>query len=76
MKFPGVEGRNQEAKEAERLPVNAGLGVSDLVEAGHPEPIGTPALPFVHEVADSQYHLQHPHQTLAEDQLLGGHQDG
>lgn len=35
-------------------PVNAGLGVGDLVEAGHPEPVGAPSLPFVHEVADGQ----------------------
>lgn len=33
-------------------PVNAGLGVSDLVEAGYPEAIGTPTLPLVHEVTD------------------------
>lgn len=35
-------------------PVNAGLGVCDLVEAGHPEPVGAPTLPLVHEVTDSQ----------------------
>lgn len=35
-------------------PVDTGLGVSNLVEAGHPEAIGTPTLPFVHEVADGQ----------------------
>lgn len=33
-------------------PVNAGLGVSDLVETGYPEAIGTATLPLVHEVAD------------------------
>lgn len=44
-----------EAKEAGRVPpVDAGLGVGDLVEAGHAEPVGTPPLPFVHEVADGQ----------------------
>ena len=44
-----------EDKEADRVPpVNAGLGVCNLVEAGHPEPIGTPTLPFVHEVANGQ----------------------
>lgn len=47
-----------EAKEAGGVPpVNAGLGVGDLVEAGHPEPVGAPTLPFVHEVANGQDNL-------------------
>lgn len=49
-----------EDKEADRFPpVNAGLGICNLVEAGHPEPIGTPTLPFVHEVANGQDNLKH-----------------
>lgn len=47
-----------EAKEVGRVPpVNAGFGVGDLVEAGHSEPIGTPTLPFVHEVTNGQDNL-------------------
>lgn len=57
-------------------PVDAGLGVSDLVEAGHPKPIGAPTLPLVHEVPDGQDDLQHLLQTPAADQLPGGQQDG
>lgn len=44
-----------EAKEAGSVPpVNAGLGVGNLVETGHPEPVGAPTLSFVHEVTDGQ----------------------
>lgn len=44
-----------EAKKAGRVPpVNAGLGVGNLVETGHSEPIGAPTLSFVHEVTDGQ----------------------
>lgn len=57
-------------------PVDAGLGVGDLVEAGHPEPVGAPSLPLVHEVPDGQDDLQHLLQTPATDQLPGGQQDG
>lgn len=44
-----------EAKKAGRVPpVNAGLGVGNLVETGHPEPVGAPTLSFVHEVTNGQ----------------------
>lgn len=47
-------------KAADKIPpVNAGLGICNLVEAGHPEPIGSPTLPFVHEVSDGQDDLKH-----------------
>lgn len=44
-----------EAKKAGRVPpVNAGLGVGNLVETGHSEPVGAPTLSFVHEVTNGQ----------------------
>lgn len=40
------------------LLVDAGLGVSDLVERGHFESIGIAPLAFVHVVPEGQHHLQ------------------
>lgn len=57
-------------------PVYAGLGVSDLVEAGDLEAVGVASLALVHEVAESQHHLQHLSQPLAPNHLLRSIQDG
>ena len=58
------------------LPVYAGLGVGDLVEAGHLEAVGVAALALVHEVAEGQHHLQDLGEALAPHHLLGGTEDG
>lgn len=71
-----ARGRDGGSGSRQVAPVDAGLGVGDLVEAGHPEPVGAPTLPLVHEVPDGQDNLQHLLQTPAADQLPGGQQDG
>lgn len=71
-----ARGRDGGSESRQVAPVDAGLGVGDLVEAGHPEPVGAPTLPLVHEVPDGQDDLQHLLQTPAADQLPGGQQDG
>lgn len=45
-------GRDRAKDVSGSSPVNAGLGVSDLVEARYPEPVGAPTLPLVHEVTN------------------------
>ena len=57
-------------------PVYAGLGVSDLVEAGDLEAVGVSSLALVHEVAEGQHHLQYLSQPLAPHHLPGRIQDG
>lgn len=54
------------------LLVDAGLGVSDLVERGHFEAIGIAPLTFVHVVTEGQHHLQKLSKSLALKNLLRG----
>ena len=61
--------------ESPGSPVYAGLGVSDLVEAGDLEAIGVASLALVHEIAEGQHHLQDLSQPLAPDHLPGCIQD-
>lgn len=58
------------------VPVYAGFGVRDLVEAGDLEAIGVASLTFVHEVAKGQHHLQNLSQMLAANHLLGSIENG
>jgi len=63
-------------EEEPGLPVDAGLGVGDLVEAGDLEAVGVAPLALVHEVAEGQHHLQDLSQPLAPDHLPGRIQEG
>lgn len=54
------------------LLVDAGPGVSDLVERGHFEAIGIAPLAFVHVVTEGQHHLQKLSKILALKNLLRG----
>lgn len=53
------------------VPVNARLGVGDLVETGYFEPVGVSSLTFVHVVPKGQDHLQELAQGPALDHLPG-----
>ena len=65
----------QVVKQAD-VPVTAGLGVNDVVEAGDLEPVGISPLAFVHVVAKGQHNLKQLLQLLAHHDLSTGAQDG
>lgn len=56
--------------------VNAGLGVSDLVEAGYLKPEGVAPLALVHVVPKGQDHLQELLEAAALQHCLGAGTDG
>ena len=56
--------------------VDAGLGVGDLVERGHLEPVGIAPLALVHVVPEGQHHLQQLLQVPAVQHLPGGLGEG
>lgn len=58
------------------LPVNAGFGVCNFVQAGDFEAISTSPLALVHVIPKGKNYLQELPQTLASDEFFGCQKNG